>query len=50
MLTLKERRDKLCDKFLETTNANLKLQDFLPNRILTNYELIKEFIIYYLKN
>jgi hypothetical protein len=45
MLTLKERRDKLCDKFLETTNANLKLQDFLPNRILTNYELIKEVMV-----
>ena len=39
MLTLKERRDNLCDKFLANNQANLKMNELLPNRTLPNYEL-----------
>ena len=39
MPTLKERREKLCDNFFKKNNANFKLQDILPNRSFTSYEL-----------
>ena len=38
MLTLKERRDNLCDKFFANNQANLKLNELLPNETLSNYE------------
>ena len=39
ILTLRQRRENLSDKFFKNNHNNLKFQECSPDKILTKYEL-----------
>ena len=50
-MSLRNRREKLCEQFFETNIFNEKLKDLLPQTILHDYELksIPKYIIIYVE-